>query len=142
MIVVIAIGGFTIMSFNLDEVSEKNTLLDTQSQLLIIELQNDIATNLDISDIDTQISNLTANNTNEGTPDFSREFRESKAETSSQANRIEKVTSIPNVVIKSLGIPINPMVSFILTLIGIVLGVVLILALYIAWKTGEVKNNN
>lgn len=141
MIVMIAITGFTLLSYNLDDISERNTILDTNSQTLIDELQTDISTNLNIDDVDTFQSNLTANATNEGTVDFSREFREAKTETANQKNRIEKVTSIPSIIVKSLGIPQDETVSFILISLGVMLGFAIIISLYIAWKTGEVKDN-
>lgn len=140
MFVMIGLVGMTLLSFTLDDVSEKNVLLDEESTILITELQTDISTNLELEDVDTEDSNLTLNSTFEGTDDFSRQYREERTQVLENRNRIEKVTTLPSIVVKAFGVPQNDTTAFLLTALGVVLGFIILLAIYIAIKTGEVNN--
>lgn len=115
----------------------KNPLLDNDSIDAIATLNTQISS-VDISEA-TIVNNLTVNSTFEGTDAFQREFLESKSIAEGEnKNLIEKITGVPNLLITSMGIPQNDALSRILGIIILVLGILLILVIYKAWKTGQV----
>lgn len=139
MTVVIAIGLFTGLGFVIDDITEKNTILSTESKQILFDFQSEVNTNLN-SDLIKPVTadpNVTAGS---GEEDFSREFRESVAVSDDKGSSIEVVSNVPAVFLKSSGLQQDDQVTFYMAIIGFTLTFLIGLALYIAWKTGEVKN--
>ncbi len=80
-----------------------NSNLDNQSKILIVNINSNLNTNFD--DLTLAQSNLTANSTFEGQDPFVQQFLESKEQTNQFEKLINKVISIPDLLI--LGINEN-----------------------------------
>lgn len=114
-----------------------NPLLDNDSVSAINTLNSQIDS-VDISE-STIVNSVTVNSTFEGTDAFQREFLESKSVAEGEnKNLIEKVLGVPNLLITSLGIPQNDTLERVLSILILVLGVLVVLIVYKAWKTGQV----
>ena len=139
VVILICTTLFTTLAYQLTEINNKNTILTDEDRTMLLDLNSNINSSLPLSNIEAESEddNITSGGEQD---DFSREFRESKATVSNQKTTIESVFNIPSLFIKSAGIPLNDQVNFYLKVIGSLFGFMIIIAVYIAWKTGEVKN--
>lgn len=137
--VVIALVFFTGLAFQLTEIMNKNDNLSVESQEILLNYQTDVNTNLAVEGIEPIETNVNITS-GSGEEDFSREFRESQALAQNQRGVLNTVKNLPSIFTNSIGIPQNSQVTFYLSVIGFTLVFMIGLAIYIAWKTGEVKN--
>lgn len=113
-----------------------NPLLDNDSRANLANLlvQYD---SIDISN--STESNATINSTFEGTDAFQREFLESKAVSQGDKNLMEKIIGVPNLILVSLGVEQDNTTTVILSVIVLILGIIIGLAIFEGWKTGKVS---
>ncbi len=96
MVIFIVVVIFT----GLNEIGQEslgNSNLDNQSKILIVNINSNLNTNFD--DLTLQTSNLTKNSTFEGQDPFVQQFLETKESTGTFQAFINKVISIPDLLI-------------------------------------------
>jgi len=136
LICTLLFGSFSFVS---DEISDKNTRLSENSETILLQYKTDVNANLNVDSLATPGVNSNVSSGGEA-EDFSREYRESKAIINQDKSRFEKILSVPQLFVNSLGFETNDLVSFYLILVGILLAFVISIAIYIAFRTGVVQN--
>lgn len=119
-----------------NEASEKNTRLDNTSIALIIDLNYE-TTIYNQEYVSEQENNVTANSTFEGVDPFARQYLEDKSEILQKKSQTDKILSVPDLLIRSMGIENNALVLSIKLLLVALMTFALGLAAYKAVRTGE-----
>lgn len=135
-ITMILFGGLTYV---LNEVDNKNTILTDTSRASLDNFNGKVLAEIPADSIQLESSDINITS-GSGEEDFSREFRESKAASEVAEPSLVNIYKVPGLFVSSAGIQQDDQVNFYLTIIGFTLAFIVGLAIYIAWKTGEVKN--
>jgi hypothetical protein len=126
----------SIISSVLEEAGDKNDRLDNETKLLILNLTS-VSKEYDPSYLEPVSNSETENSTFEGVDAFARQYFEDKQEVREDASQSEKILNMPDVLLNSIGIQNNALLTtiklFIISLITFALG----LGAYKAARTGE-----
>jgi len=122
--------------------SVSNSNLETESVVLIANVENGVNNNLDYnSSFDEFGSELTENATFDSEDVFAQEYLEGKSEGQQKKGFISTITTIPDLVILSLGIPQNSVI-WIKGIFALIITVVLSFASYRAFFGGGKITDN
>jgi len=115
-----------------------NSNLDLRSQEVITELNGQVSTNYQLSNLQSTDGNLSEGSTFEGTDAFVRQYLEDKNSISEKKSTMDKIIGFPDFLMKISGFDSIPLFIYIIGLIGILLGLWIFFASYKAVRTGEV----
>lgn len=137
MFVVVILTGVSYVG---SESITNNPNLDSKSLEIINQTNAELVAKYDKDEFLIEDNNVTANSSFADVDPFARQYLEDKSEIEQKQTTLQKALGMPDLILISLGIEQNELLliikGFIVALISFIIG----LAIYIAIRTGEVKD--
>jgi len=137
LIIMFVVIMFTGLNYVASDINGNNNL-DSRSQELISELNNEVSTKYQLSEFQAQNDTLVQNNTFLGTDAFVRQYLEDKSDVSRKTSTLKKIVDFPAFILRISGLDTLQLMILVVGLIVVILGLWIFFAGYKAVRTGEV----